>query len=627
MISAAVLLPSISLATEAPDPAAAAGAFAFAVIGDVPYGSTQIAEFPRQVDQINADPEVQLASHLGDISSPLNCTDSYYKTVKSQFDRFADPLVYTPGDNEWADCHRASVGPANPLHRLDALRKIFYPQPGTTLGANKISVSEQSAHPENVLFDRGGLTFAAVHAVGSNNDLNSWSGLGYSSATTAQKAEVTARTNADITLIRDAFARARSTGSRAVVLIMQADMFAPGADGSTYRTAFKAIVQAIAAESLSFVKPVFLVNGDTHAWASDKPLMSSSWRSYYSVGSSVPNLSRITIRGGTREWTKFTVVPDATVLKVQRVPLGSTATANSAPTASFTSSVSALTASVNGSGSTDSDGTISSYAWTFGDGATATGATAGHTYGAGGSYQVTLTVTDNGGATGSVSRTVTVSGTTTPPPPPSGSALAQDSFTRTVSGGLGTAEIGGAWTTSGTTSHFAVTGAAAAVTSPAGSNRYAYLDGVSSSDTEVSAVLAFPKPSASSIYAGLIGRRVGSASFGARVVVASSGAVKVQVQRSTDTVLQGLTVPGLTYASGDRLQLRVQVSGTSPTTIRARVWKVGATEPTAWQVTATDSTSGLQSAGGIGIYSYLSGSASPSSLVVSFDDLWAGPTG
>ena len=630
VISAAILLPSISLTANAPHPAAAAGAFAFAVIGDVPYGSTQIAEFPRQVDQINADPDVQVASHLGDISSPLNCTDSYFKTVKSQFDRFADPLVYTPGDNEWADCHRASVGPANPLHRLDALRKIFYPQPGTTLGANKIGVSEQSGYPENVLFDRGGLTFAAVHIVGSNNDLNAWSGLGYSSPTTAQKAEVTARTNADITLIRDAFARAESTESRAVVLITQADMFAPGADGSTYRTAFKSLVQTIAAESLSFVKPVFLINGDTHAWASDKPLMSSTWRSFYSVGSSVPNLSRITIRGGTREWTKFTVVPDATVLQVQRVPLGATAPSNSAPTAAFTSSVSALTASVNGSGSTDSDGSISSYAWTFGDGATATGATASHAYGAAGSYQVTLTVTDNGGATGTVSHTVTVSGATTPPPPPpppSGSALAQDSFTRTVSGGLGSAEVGGAWTTSGTTSHFAVTGAAAAVTSPAGSNRFAYLDGVSSSDTEVRAVLAFPKPSASSIYAGLIGRRVGSASYGARVVVSSSGAVKVQAQRSTDTVLQSLTVSGLTYASGDRLQLRVQVSGTSPTTIRARVWKVGTTEPTAWQVTATDSTSGLQSAGGIGIYNYLSSSASPTSLIVTFDDLWAGPTG
>jgi PKD repeat protein len=623
VISAALLLAATPLVGFA-DPAAAANSFSFAVIGDVPYGSTQIAAFPHEIDQINADPQVQLASHLGDISNPLNCTDSYYETVKTQFNRFVDPLIYTPGDNEWTDCHRATVGKANPLERLSAVRRIFFPAPGTTLGMNRIGVRAQAGYPENVLLDRGGITIAAVHIVGSNNDLNTWTG--YSAPTAEQKEEVTARTNADNTLMRNAFAQAKANGSRAVVLITQADMFAPNAYGSTYRTAFQSLVRTIAAESLSFAKPVVLVNGDTHIWASDKPLMSSAWRSFYGIGSAVPNLSRITIKGGTSEWTKFTVVPDAAVLQVQRIPYGKV-TSNAAPVAAFTTSASALTASVNGSGSTDSDGTISSYAWNFGDGARGTGVTASHTYGAEGSYQVTLTVTDNAGATGTVSHAVAVSSTTPPPSPPAGSALAQDSFTRTVSGGLGSAEIGGAWTTSGTASNFAVVGGAAAVTSPAGSNRFAYLDGVSSSGTELRATVSFTRPTNSSIYVGLIGRRVGTATYGARVVVDASGAVKLQLQRSTDTVLLGAIVPGLTYVSGDRLQFRLQVTGTSPTTIRARVWKVGTTEPAAWQVTATDSTAALQSAGGIGIYNYLSGSATPTSLVVSFDDLWAGPAG
>ncbi|MCU1438799.1 MAG: domain containing protein [Naasia sp.] len=82
--------------------------------------------------------------------------------------------------------------------------------------------------------------------------------------------------------------------------------------------------------------------------------------------------------------------------------------ANSSPTASFTSSTSGLTASVNGTGSTDSDGTVASYAWTFGDGATATGATASRTYATAGTYNVTLTVTDDAGATGTTTRSVTV---------------------------------------------------------------------------------------------------------------------------------------------------------------------------------------------------------------------------
>src|SRR5207302_8605876 len=71
------------------------------------------------------------------------------------------------------------------------------------------------------------------------------------------------------------------------------------------------------------------------------------------------------------------------------------------PTASFTASgTSADTpVSFDGTGSTDVDGTIASYSWNFGDGITATGATPTHVYGKGGTYTVTLMVTDNGGKT------------------------------------------------------------------------------------------------------------------------------------------------------------------------------------------------------------------------------------
>ncbi len=64
--------------------------------------------------------------------------------------------------------------------------------------------------------------------------------------------------------------------------------------------------------------------------------------------------------------------------------------------------------SFSGSGSTDSDGSITGYSWNFGDGATATGVNVNHTYSAAGTYQVTLTVTDNDGLTGQASRSVVV---------------------------------------------------------------------------------------------------------------------------------------------------------------------------------------------------------------------------
>ena len=90
--------------------------------------------------------------------------------------------------------------------------------------------------------------------------------------------------------------------------------------------------------------------------------------------------------------------------------------ANNPPTASFTFTTNDLTASFNASGSSDSDGEIVSYAWTFGDGTTGSGVTTSRTYAAAGTYTVTLTVTDDDGATGTQSQSVTVSAAEPPPP-------------------------------------------------------------------------------------------------------------------------------------------------------------------------------------------------------------------
>ncbi|MBR9990579.1 MAG: S8 family serine peptidase [Gemmatimonadetes bacterium] len=81
---------------------------------------------------------------------------------------------------------------------------------------------------------------------------------------------------------------------------------------------------------------------------------------------------------------------------------------NSPPSASFTYSCSDLSCSFTDT-STDSDGTIASRAWSFGDGSTSTATNPSHTYSSGGTYSVQLTVTDNDGATNSSTRSVTVS--------------------------------------------------------------------------------------------------------------------------------------------------------------------------------------------------------------------------
>jgi hypothetical protein len=301
--------------------------FTFAVIGDIPYGDAQIAAFPARIDQLNADPDVQLIDHLGDIKSGSSqCTDAYFASIKTQFDRVKDPLVYTPGDNEWTDCHRPNNGSYNPLERLAAVRSTFFPQPGRTLGQRTVAVDSQAAegYPENVSYTRGDVAFAAVHIVGSNNSLVPWTGK--TSPTPEQTAEVLGRTSAAIQLVRDTFRRANEDQDRAVVLLTQADMFDPTVAAPTYADwyGFEPIVKAIAQEASAFHGPVFLFNGDSHVYNQDHPLAAgSSWLSLYHVATPAPNVARVTVEGstGVDEWLKVVVDKhDPGVLAITRVP-------------------------------------------------------------------------------------------------------------------------------------------------------------------------------------------------------------------------------------------------------------------------------------------------------------------
>lgn len=321
---------TVTAARPATAPAAASQAYSFAVIGDIPYGDAQIANFPNVIAQINADPAVQWVDHVGDIKNGSSvCSDQYFQLIKSDFDQFTDPLVYTVGDNEWTDCHRPNNGAFNPLERLAKIRQVFFPNPGRTLGQHSVPVQSQAAQgiPEDVRWQRAGIQFAAADVVGSNDSLAPWTGN--TAPTPEQTAEVLGRTSAVIQEIHDTFADARQQHSRAVVLLLQADMFDPTVASPSFSDyfGFQPIVAAIARESAAFGRPVYLFNGDSHVFNSDNPLAAGSkWLPFYGISQPVPNLSRVTVDGAETvdNYLRVTVHPTGSqVLTWTKVPFAS----------------------------------------------------------------------------------------------------------------------------------------------------------------------------------------------------------------------------------------------------------------------------------------------------------------
>ena len=88
-------------------------------------------------------------------------------------------------------------------------------------------------------------------------------------------------------------------------------------------------------------------------------------------------------------------------------------------TATPASGTAPLAVAFDGRASSDADGSIAAYAWTFGDGGSAAGPTTSHTYQVAGTYTARLTVTDNQGATNSTTLSIVVASGPTPPAAPS----------------------------------------------------------------------------------------------------------------------------------------------------------------------------------------------------------------
>lgn len=207
--------------------------------------------------------------------------------------------------------------------------------------------------------------------------------------------------------------------------------------------------------------------------------------------------------------------------------------------------------------------------------------------------------------------------------PPVTTVVGQDSFSRNVTGAWGRADLGGGWT-GGSAAADVIDGAGRIAVSAAGSTKMRLATLSESNLDTVQRVWLESLPTGGGIYLAPVVRNTTAGEYRAKVRILATGVVSVSlvsvVGGTEAEIASPAVVSGPTYAAGSKLAVRLQATGTNPTTVRAKVWLDGADEPVEWQRSVTDSTAALQVPGAVGVWTYLSTSA-VAPVVVRVDDL------
>jgi hypothetical protein len=269
---------------------------------------------PNLISDMNRQ-HLAFSVHDGDLKDGSSlCSDQKYFDFKASLNTLDAPAVFTPGDNDWTDCDRASAGGFDANERLAFERKVFFSTP-FSLGRHPQRLEVQHApFAENRRWTQGGVTYATLDVQGSCNNL---------CGDDPDPSEYQARNAADIDWLHGTFDEARKRHSAAVMIAWQAD---PGWDGSDATRAptrdpqtlaesdgqpdgYQALLGALREETAAFRRPVAVVHGDSHYFRIDKPFLDAN-------GRRLENFTRVETVGDHQEngnndvhWLKVTVDP------------------------------------------------------------------------------------------------------------------------------------------------------------------------------------------------------------------------------------------------------------------------------------------------------------------------------
>jgi hypothetical protein len=272
------MIKSILIATALLATAAQAEPFSFIALGDNPYGDPAVVNpiYEVLIDTINArNPDFVV--HIGDFKSGSTpCDDAMFSQQLAYMNSFATATIYTPGDNEWTDCHREKAGKFDPLERLATLRAQFFADPTKSLGMEPMTVESQAVvmadsyatFVENRRFMQDAVMIMTAHVVGSNNN--------FEIRDPAAATEFFARDAANVAWLENTFDAAIAGNAKAIIVAFQADMFefdfnTAGDETFLRHSGFGNFAAALVAKATEFGKPVLIVYGDSHKFQVSRP--------------------------------------------------------------------------------------------------------------------------------------------------------------------------------------------------------------------------------------------------------------------------------------------------------------------------------------------------------------------
>jgi len=248
-----------------------AQSFKFIALGDMPY--SQPADFPRferLITSINQQKPV-FSIFVGDTKSGSSpCSNAHVEKMTVYFNSFKAPLIYSIGDNEWTDCHRASAGGYDPLERLEHIRSAQF-NTSNSLGSVKLKLQRQadimpqfSSYVENSLWTKSNFLFVNVHIPGSNNNFG---------RDEASNQEYAARNSANLAWINHAFQLAKDRKYAGIIFAFQADIFYSPELATSPSSGFRDTIALLQDQSEKLPVPILLIHGDSHQLKIDQPLL------------------------------------------------------------------------------------------------------------------------------------------------------------------------------------------------------------------------------------------------------------------------------------------------------------------------------------------------------------------